>query len=138
MEATVSLDSGMHFTGVANTGHEVVMDSAAAVGGADSGPRPMELILIGLCGCTGMDTISILRKKRQEVSGLVVKATAQQADEHPKVFTDIALHYVVTGTDVDPKAVERSIELSAERYCPAQAMLAKSVTITTSYEIVAA
>ena len=136
MDAVVTLDQGMRFTGTAVTGHEVVMDSDPSVGGDDTGPRPMELILIGLCGCTAMDVISILRKKRALVSGLQVKAHAERAATHPKIFTDIHLEYIVTGNNVSPKAVERAIRLSADTYCPAQAMLALGATMTTSYTIV--
>jgi putative redox protein len=138
MDATVKLDQGMRFLGASDSGHVVVMDSDGTVGGNDSGARPMELILMGLCGCTAMDTISILRKKRQNVIGLEVKASADRAEEHPKVFTKIALHYIVTGEDVDPAAVERAIELSAERYCPAQAMLGQVAEFELTYEIVEA
>jgi len=136
MDAVVKLTQGMRLMGSADTGHEVVMDAHSSVGGDDTGPRPMELILIGLCGCTAMDVISILRKKRQEVSKLEVKAHADRADQHPKVFTNIALEYIVTGKDINPKAVERSIQLSAEVYCPAQAMLGQVANMTTSYVIV--
>jgi len=135
MDAVVKLDQRMHFTGTADTGFEVVMDSDTSVGGDDTGPRPMELILIGLCGCTAMDVISILRKKRQSVSKLEVKAHADRAATHPKVFTDIMLEYLVTGKSVDPKAVERAIQLSADSYCPAQAMLGQVTNMTTSYVI---
>lgn len=136
MDAVIKLDQGMRFVGTADTGFDVVMDSSVSVGGNNSGPRPMELILIGLCGCTAMDVISILRKKRQEVSKLEVRAHAGRADKHPKVFTDIELEYIVTGKDINPKAVERSIQLSADPYCPAQAMLGQVTNITTSYVIV--
>lgn len=135
MDAVVKLDQRMRFTGTADTGFEVVMDSDRSVGGDDTGPRPMELILIGLCGCTAMDVISILRKKRQSVSKLEVKAHAERANAHPKVFTSILLEYFVTGKNVDPKAVERAIQLSADRYCPAQAMLGQVVNMSTSYVI---
>ena len=135
MDAVVKLDQRMHFTGTADTGFEVVMDSDSSVGGDDTGPRPMELILIGLCGCTAMDVISILRKKRQSVSKLKVKAHADRADTHPKVFTDIMLEYIVSGKNVDPKAVERAIQLSADRYCPAQAMLGQVTNMSTSFII---
>ncbi len=138
MDAVLKLEQGMRFTGSANSGFEVVMDSVPAVGGDDSAPRPMETILLGLCGCTAMDVISILRKKRQAVSGLEVKAHAEQADTHPRVFTAIALEYIVTGQDIKPKAVERAIQLSAEIYCPAQAMLGQVADISTRYEIVEA
>ena len=135
MDAVVKLDQRMRFTGTADTGFEVVMDSDRSVGGDDTGPRPMELILIGLCGCTAMDVISILRKKRQSVRKLEVKAHAERANAHPKVFTSILLEYFVTGKNVDPKAVERAIQLSADRYCPAQAMLGQVVNMSTSYVI---
>jgi len=102
----------------------------------DTGPHPVQLLLIGLCGCTGMDVISILQKKRQPFTGLKVEATAERAEEHPKVFTEIHLEFVVTGKDVDPQAVERSIELSQTKYCPASAMLSQAAEITTSYRIV--
>lgn len=136
MDAAIKLDHGMRFMGSADSGFEVVMDSVASVGGDNSGPRPMELILIGLCGCTAMDVISILRRKRQLITDLEVKAHANRTDTHPMVFTDIALEYIVTGQNVDPKAVERSIQLSADRYCPAQAMLGQIANLTTSYVII--
>lgn len=102
----------------------------------DTGPHPVQLLLIGLCGCTGMDVVSILQKKRQSFTGLKVKATAERAEEHPKVYTEIHLEFVVTGEGVDPQAVERSIELSQTKYCPASAMLGEAAEITTSYRIV--
>jgi putative redox protein len=102
---------------------------------ADTGPHPVQLFLIGLCGCTGMDVISILKKKRQPVTGLKVQATAERAEEHPKIYTEIHLEFVVTGEGVDPQAVERSIELSYTKYCPASAMLSEVAEITTSYRI---
>lgn len=136
MDASVNLEQGMRFIGSADSGFGVAMDSAPSVGGNNSGPRPMELVLIGLCGCTAMDVISILRKKRESVSGLEVKAHADRADQHPKVFTDITLEYIVTGNKVSPKAVERAIQLSADRYCPAQAMLALGANMSTTYKII--
>jgi putative redox protein len=101
----------------------------------DTGPHPVQLLLIGLCGCTGMDVISILKKKRQSFTGLQVRATAERAEEHPKIYTEIHLEFIVTGDDVDPAAVERSIELSQTKYCPASAMLSKAVEITTSFRV---
>jgi len=136
MEAVVSMDQGMRFIGSADSGHEIVMDASPKVGGDNSGPRPMELILTALCGCTAMDVISILRKKRQAISGLQVKAHADQNQGHPREFTDIHLEYIVTGKNVDPKAVERSIQLSTDIYCPAQAMLGKVANMTSSYTII--
>jgi len=136
MDASVKMEQGMRFIGSADTGFEVAMDSGPAVGGDNSAPRPMEMILIGLCGCTAMDVISILRKKRESVSGLEVKAHADQAPTYPKVFTDITLEYIITGHNVSPKAVERAIQLSSETYCPAQAMLALGANMTTTYKII--
>ncbi len=101
----------------------------------ETGPQPMQLLLIGLCGCTGMDVISIMKKKRQSFSGLQVQASAERAEEHPKVYTKIHLEFVVTGEDVDAQAVERSIELSQTKYCPASAMLGEVADITTSFRI---
>lgn len=126
----------MRFVGTADTEFAVVMDAHPSVGGEDSGFRPMELLLVGLCGCTAMDVISILRKKREEVTGIEVKAHAERALGHPKVFTAIELEYVVTGRNVKPRSVERAIELSAEVYCPAQAMLAQVAKMSYTYRIV--
>ncbi|MGD9029147.1 MAG: OsmC family protein [Anaerolineae bacterium] len=103
----------------------------------ESGPTPMRLVLMGLCSCTGMDVISILRKKRQAFTGLQVKASAERAEEHPRVYTQIHLEFVVTGEGVDPGAVERAIELSHTKYCSASAMLGEVAEITTSCRIVA-
>jgi putative redox protein len=136
MQAAVRLDQGMAFQGTADSGFSLRMDSSPAVGGENSGFRPMELMLISLGGCTAMDVISIVRKKRQEVTAFEVKLDAEQADEHPHVFTHITIHYVIRGHNVDPEAVERAIELSKTRYCPAQAMLGKVSTLAHTYEIV--
>ncbi len=128
----------MTFTGTANTGLTIRMDSEKDVGGDDDGFRPLELMLISLAGCTAMDALSILRKKRQEITAFEVKAHAEQTEEHPHVFTHIKVEYIVTGRNVDPAAVERSIELSAEKYCPAQAMMAKVVPIEHTFTIIEA
>lgn len=136
MQATVSMDHGMTFIGTADTGFNVQMDSSSKVGGEDSGFRPMELLLISLGGCTAMDVISILRKKRQDVTAFEVKLKAKQNHEHPHVFTHINIHYIVKGRNVDAKAVARAIELSETKYCPAQAMMEKVATIDHTYEIV--
>jgi putative redox protein len=136
VKATVTLDQRMTFTGKANTGIELLMDAHPDVGGDDNGLRPMELLLIGLGGCTAMDVISILRKKRQDVTGFEVKLDAQQADDYPHVFTHITIHYIIRGRGVRPAAVERAIELSETKYCPAQAMLGQSAEIELGYEII--
>jgi putative redox protein len=99
------------------------------VGGDDDGPRPMELLAIGFAGCTAMDVISILQKKKQEVTAFEVRVHADRAEEHPRVFTRIVMEYVVSGNKVDRTAVERAVQLSSEKYCPAQAMFKKIVPL---------
>ncbi len=136
MKATVTLDQGLTFHGTANTGFTVQMDASAKVGGDNSGFRPMELLLVGLGGCTAMDIISILRKKRQEVTGFEVKLDAKQAREHPHVFTHITVRYMFRGHNIRLEAVARAIELSETKYCSAQAMLDKVVEIENTFEIV--
>ena len=136
MDATVTLDKGMAFYGTADTGFTIKMDAHPSVGGDNDGFRPMELLLVGLGGCTAMDIISILRKKRQDISGFEIHLHADRAKDHPHVFTAITINYVVHGTGVDPQAVERAIELSATKYCSAQAMLSQSAEITSKYEII--
>jgi putative redox protein len=138
MKASVTWDHGLTFAGTADSGFTVNLGSSPKVGGDDDGFRPMELILTGLIGCTAMDVISILRKKRQDVTNFKVMADAEQASSHPHVFTSVHIHYIVEGRNVDPKAVERAIELSETRYCPAQAMLAAVVDMNLTYEIVEA
>jgi len=127
---------GLRLVGEANDRAIVVDHALPGEDREETGPRPMQLLLVGLCGCTGMDVISILQKKRQAFTGLKVEATAQRAEEHPKVYTRIHLEFVVTGEGVDPAAVERSIELSQTKYCPASAMLGEVAEITSSYRIV--
>lgn len=135
MKASVTLDRGMTFSGNIGGGFSVGMDASPAVGGDNSGFRPMQLLLVSLGGCTGMDVLSILRKKRQDVTGLEVHLDARQADEHPRVFTHININYTIRGRGIRSGAVERAIDLSESKYCPVQAMLAKSLSIEHSYEI---
>ncbi len=135
MRASVNWEQRMTFTGTADSGFEVALGASPRVGGDDDGFRPLELMLISLAGCAAMDVISILQKKRQDITGFNVSADAETSREHPRVFTSITVHYNVRGRNVDPKAVERAIELSETRYCPAQAMLAKSVPIEHTYTI---
>jgi putative redox protein len=135
MHAKAVWSGRMSFTGSADTGFELLMDASAEVGGDDRGFHPMELIAIGLAGCTAMDVISILQKKRQQVTAFEVHVRAARAAEHPKVFTDIQIEYRIRGEEVSAQAVERAIELSETRYCPAQAMLRQVVPIARSYQI---
>ena len=132
--ASATLASGMHFLGEID-GFHMDLDADETVGGVGAGPRPHRLLLLALAGCTAMDVISILRKKRQQVSGLNVVVQGSRVEQHPKVYTQIDVLYRVRGNNVDPQAVERSIELSKTRYCPVIGMLGKVAEVTTRYEI---
>ena len=118
-----------------DTGNTIVLDSSVSVGGKNRGARPLQLMLISLAGCTSMDVLSILQKKREPVQDFQVIVTAEQAESHPKVFTSMHIEYVITG-DVSEKAVQRAIDLSENIYCPAQAMLRPAAAITSSYRII--
>jgi len=135
MNARALWKGGLSFTANSDSGFDVHLGADPAVGGEGDGFRPMELMAISLAGCTAMDVISILQKKRQEVAGFEVTVEATRAEEHPKVFTGATIRYDVTGRGVQEPAVRRSIELSAERYCPAQAMLGKLLPIQLDYRI---
>lgn len=135
MEAKVTWQGRMTFTGSADSNFPVQLGTDPAVGGDNDGLRPMELIAIGLAGCTAMDVISILQKKRQDVTGFEVRVHTTRADEHPKVFTHITIEYLIEGRNIDPAAVERAMELSETKYCPAQAMLGKAAPIELTYKI---
>ena len=132
--ASVTLEGGMHFVGEVG-GFRVDTDADESFGGAGCGPQPLRLLLLGVAGCTAMDVISILRKKRQRVSGLEVEARGSRVDDHPKVYGVIEIVYRVRGERVDPKAVERAIALSETRYCPAIAMVGQAARIESRYEI---
>ena len=118
-----------------DTGNKITLDSSTSVGGKNRGARPLQLMLISLAGCTSMDVISILQKKREPVQDFQVVVTAEQAESHPRVFTSMHIEYIITG-DVSEKAVQRAIDLSENIYCPAQAMLRPAATITSSYRII--
>jgi putative redox protein len=135
MDAKVTWSQGMSFTGTAGTGFSVPLGSDPAVGGANDGFRPLELMAVSLAGCTAMDVISILRKKQQAVSGFEVQVQASQPETHPHVFTHAKIVYQVTGSKVDEAALVRAIQLSATKYCPAQAMLSKAFPMDLIYEI---
>lgn len=134
MHSKVVWKGGLAFTGSAEEGYLIPLDAKKAVGGHDMGFRPLQLFAIGLVGCTGMDVISILQKKRQEVTEFEVTAEIKRSDQHPKVFTRIIITYAVTGKNIDRDAVERAVELSETKYCGAQAMLKETAEIT--HEIV--
>lgn len=133
----VVLRDDMLFAGYSSNGYTVPLDALQKeLGGHNAGISPMELMLTSLGGCTGMDVISILRKKKQEVSAFEVQVEGVRADEHPKVYTEIWVKFIVTGKDVDPAALERAIELSRDKYCGAAATLRHTATIHYDYEIV--
>jgi len=132
----VTWTGGMSFTGTAATGFEVPMGAHPDVGGENDGFRPMELMGMGLVGCTAMDVISILKKKRQDVTSFEVRLHTKSAEEHPHVWTEVTIEYIVSGRDINPKAVERALQLSEERYCPAQNMINKAVEIKLEYKII--
>ena len=125
----------MTFESVGREDLGVLMDTVPAVGGHNKGFTPMEMVLVGLAGCTAMDVISILKKKRQDVTGFEVIARGSAAEAHPRVYTGIEVEYVVRGNKVDPKAVSRAIELSEGKYCPVTSMLNKTAKITSTYRI---
>jgi putative redox protein len=138
MTARAILETGMRFDAESGSGHHVTLDAAKHSSGENVGFRPMELLLVGLAGCTGMDVISILRKKRQNVTGYEVHIQGVRAEEYPMVFVEITVEHVVIGHQIQPEAVARAIELSKERYCGAGAMLGKVAHLTHTYRIVEA
>ena len=135
MQATVTLLEGSTFEGVAGSGHRATMDVAPEVGGRNLGLRPMEMVLLGLGGCTAIDVLNILRKGRQPVTDIRVELDAKRAPDVPKVFTKIHIHFVLTGEGLDTHKVNRAIELSAQKYCSASMMLNKTVDMTHDFEI---
>jgi putative redox protein len=138
MKARVKWVEGMAFMAEADSGHAIVMDGAPDIGGRNLGPRPMEMVLMGAGGCTSIDVVMILQKSRQDVTDCQVELTAERAGDHPKVFTKIHFHFIVTGRGLKPEVVERAINLSAEKYCSATIILAKTAEVTHDFEIVEA
>jgi putative redox protein len=134
--ATLTLLDGMAFQAASGSGHTLTLDANPAAGGQERGPRPMELLLLGLGGCTAMDVISILRKMRQEVTDYRVEVSGERAETHPQVYTRLTVEHVVTGRRLDEALVRRAIELSDTRYCSAAAMLRQAAPITTRYRLI--
>jgi len=135
VDLTLEWKGKLLFEGAADSGFVQQMDSSESAGGGNSAGRPMEFIAMGLAGCTSMDVISILRKKQQDVQNFQIKVHLERAAEHPRVFTSAVIEYQVTGNNVDEVALRRAISLSAEKYCPAYAMLSKIFPITLRYMI---
>jgi putative redox protein len=136
MKARIKWIQDVMFLGESGSGHSVVMDGAPEAGGRNLGLRPMEMVLLGLGGCSAFDVMMILKRSREQVTDCVVELDAQRAETDPKVFTKIEMRYVVTGRSLDRKKVERAVSLSAEKYCSASAILAKTAEITHSIEII--
>ncbi len=139
MKASLSFtggEEGASWRAETEGGHALVIDGSPDIGGQDLGPRPLELMLLGLGGCTAMDVLSILRKKRQRVADCKIELSAERAEEHPRVFTKIHVHFKIFG-DVQPAAAEKAIALSQEKYCSAHKMLSATAEITSSFEVLA-
>ena len=135
MNTTVRWIDGMMMVGESASGHAVVMDGPENLGGKNLGIRPMEMLLLGMGGCTTIDVMSMLKKMREEVRDCRAEISAERADDHPKVFTNIHIHFVVEGVNLDEKKVGKAIGLSADKYCSASIMLGKTATVTHDFEI---
>ncbi len=138
MKAVVKWLDNMSFVGETESGHSVVMDGPPESGGRNLGVRPMEMVLLGMGGCTAFDVVLILKRQRQEISDCYVELSSERAEEAPKVFTKIHVHYVVKGKNLDDKKVARAVDMTAEKYCSVSIMLAQSVDVTHDYEIIEA
>jgi len=136
MKARVKWLDHMTFVGESDSGHSVVMDGPPEAGGRNLGIRPMEMVVLGLGGCSSFDVVSILKKTRQNITDCHVEITAERAETEPKVFTKIHAHFVVSGKNLDEKKVEKAVSLSADKYCSVSIMLAATVDITHDYEII--
>jgi len=138
MKAEVKWLGGRAFEGMPDSGHSVIMDSSPDFGGEDRGVRPMELMMLGMGGCTSIDVMNILEKSRQDVTACVAEISAERAETEPKVFVRMHVHFKVTGRGLDAQRVQRAISLSAEKYCSASIMLGKTAEITHDFELIEA
>ena len=136
MNISVNWVDGMLMVGKSHSGHSITMDGPPEIGGENLGVRPMEMLLLGVAGCTMIDVVTTLKKMRQELTHCETKVNAERADNHPKVFTDIHIQFIIKGKGLDSKKVEKAITLSAEKYCSASIMLGKTASITHDFEIV--
>mgnify|MGYP000085362526 FL=1 len=136
MNLSVNWVDGMLMVGKSHSGHSITMDGPIEIGGENLGVRPMEMLLLGVAGCTMIDVVTTLKKMRQNLTHCETKISAGRADEHPKVFTDIHIHFIVQGKDLDSKKVDKAITLSAEKYCSASIMLGKTANITHDFEVI--
>jgi len=138
MKAEVKWLGGRAFEGTPDSGHSVIMDSSPDFGGEDRGVRPMELLMLGMGGCTSIDVMNILEKSRQDVTACIAEISAERAETEPKVFVRMHVHFKVTGRNLDAQRVQRAISLSAEKYCSASIMLGKTAEITHDFELIEA
>jgi putative redox protein len=136
MNISVNWVDGLLMVGKSDSGHTITMDGPPESGGENLGVRPMEMLLLGVAGCTMIDVVTTLKKMRQDLSHLETKINAERATDHPKVFTDIHIQFILKGKDLDAKKVDKAITLSAEKYCSASIMLGETATITHDFEVV--
>ena len=136
MNLSVNWVDGMLMVGKSHSGHSITMDGPIEIGGENLGVRPMEMLLLGVAGCTMIDVVTTLQKMRQDLSHCETRISAERANEHPKVFTDIHIKFIVKGKDLDSKKVDKAITLSAEKYCSASIMLGETATITHDFEVI--
>ena len=137
MKARIEWVDNVKFIGHSESGHQVTIDTLPKFGGSNEGASPMELLLLGVGGCSSVDVVNILKKQRQQVAGCVAELVAERADHVPKVFTSIHLHFIVRGDDLRPEKVSRAVKLSAEKYCSASIMLTRGgVNVTHDFEII--
>jgi putative redox protein len=134
--ATVKWLDNMCFVGQSASGHAVVMDGPPDIGGQNLGVRPMEMVLLGLGGCTAVDVIMMLQKSKQDVRDCHIEVSAERADSVPKVYTKIHVHYIVKGKDLNEAKVERAVNLSSEKYCSVSKMLEQAAEVTHDFEII--
>lgn len=135
MKTRITWFEEMTYVARSASGHALVLDGPPELGGQNLGPRPMEMLLMGMGGCTAIDVVNILRKGRQDLQGFELELEADRAESDPKVFTQIRVHLIFTGKNLSTKHIERAIELSAEKYCSASIMLGKTAKISHTYEI---
>ena len=136
MKAKIKWQDGVSFSGETESGHTLIMDGAPEAGGRNLGPRPMEMILLGLGGCTAFDVVMILQKGRHQVTDCLIEIDAKRAIAEPRVYTQLHLHFIETGKNLAPHHVGRAIDLSAEKYCSASIMLKSTANITHDFEII--
>jgi len=136
MNISVKWIDGMLMVGKSDSGHAIVMDGPPEIGGENLGVRPMEMLLLGMAGCTMIDVVTTLKKMREDVVDCQTQVSAERGEEYPKVFTNIHVHYILRGKQLNPSKVDKAIKLSSEKYCSASIMIGKTAIITHDYEII--